>query len=72
MNTTYDDVLDAEPQELHPELSEVYYSIPLEPKQLIRVLQLLYENQEVEIHSSILEFLEEEYSRDFSILFPSL
>ena len=67
----YQDILSAEPQDLHPELTEEFYSIPLEPKQLIRVLDLLYENDEKEIHSSILEFLQEEYSQDFPIIFPS-
>ena len=67
----YTDILSADLQDLHPELTEEFYSIPLEPKQLIKVLDLLYENDEKEIHSSILEFLQEEYSQDFPIIFPS-
>ena len=67
----YIDILSAEPQDLHPEMTEEFYSIPLEPKQLIRVLDLLYENDEKEIHSSILTFLEEEFSQKLSSLFSS-
>lgn len=67
----YTDILSAEPQDIYPEMTEDYYSVPLEPKQLIKILELLYENNETEIHSSILEFLQEEYSQDFPIIFPS-
>lgn len=67
----YQDILSAEPQDLHPEMTEEFYMIPLEPKHLIKVLNLLYENDEKEIHSSILSFLEEEYSQKFSSLFTS-
>lgn len=71
MNTDYREIISAEPQDLYPELTEDYYSIPLEPKQLIKVLELLYDNGELETHSSILEFLGCEYSKDFPILFPN-
>lgn len=67
----YTDILKAEPQDIYPEMTEDFYNIPLEPKQLMRILELLYDNEEVELHSSILEFLEEEYSQDFPIIFPS-
>jgi len=67
----YTDILSAELQDIYPEMTEDYYSVPLEPKQLIKILELLYENNETEIHSSILEFLQEEYSQDFPIIFPS-
>lgn len=67
MNTDYQEIISADPQDLYPELTEEFYSVPLEPKQLIRVLELLYENGETETHSAILEFLEEEYSQNFSL-----
>lgn len=67
MNTNYQEIISADPQDLYPELTEEFYSVPLEPKQLIRVLELLYENGETETHSAILEFLEEEYSQNFSL-----
>ena len=71
MNTSYSEIISAEPQDLYPELTEDYYSIPLEPKQLIKVLNILDENGETEIHSSILTFLKEEYSQDF-LMFSSI
>jgi len=67
MNTDYQEIISADPQDLYPELTEEFYSVPLEPKQLIRVLELLYENGETETHSAILEFLEEEYSQNFPL-----
>jgi hypothetical protein len=67
----YPDILLAEPQDLYPELNESFYSIPLEPKQLIKILNLLYVNGEDELHSNILTFLKDEYSQDFQILFPT-
>lgn len=67
MNTDYQEIISADPQDLYPELTEEFYSVPLEPKQLIRVLELLHENGETEAHSAILEFLEEEYSQNFSL-----
>ena len=70
MNTDYQEIVSADPQDLYPELTEDYYSIPLEPKQLVKVLELLYTNGELETHNSILEFLEEEYSKNFPIVFP--
>lgn len=66
----YQDILSAEPQDLHPELNEEFYSIPLDLNQLIKILLLLYENDEQEIHSYILKFLEEEYSQNLSPVIP--
>lgn len=65
MNTDYQEIISAEPQDLYPELTEEFYLVPLEPKQLMTVLNLLYENGETETHSAILTFLEEEYSQNF-------
>ena len=63
MNTSYVEILSAEPQDLYPEtFTESYYSIPFEPNQLIKVLELLREKNETEICSNVLTFLQEEYN----------
>ena len=63
MNTSYVEILSAEPQDLYQEtFTESYYSIPFEPNQLLKVLELLRENNEMEIHSNIITFLQEEYN----------
>lgn len=71
MKTDYTEILSADPVDLYPELTETFYSIPLEPKALMKVLELLYINEEYDIHQNILSFLNEEYSKDFPILFPN-
>jgi hypothetical protein len=72
MNTSYDEIVEAQPQDLYPELSESYYSIPLTPKSLIDLLNQLYNNEQYDLYEDILLFLKEEYSEDFSILFPEV
>lgn len=67
MNTDYQEIISADPQDLYPELTEEFYNIPLEPKHLMTVLNLLYENGQTEVHSAILDFLQEEYSQNFPI-----
>lgn len=63
MNTSYIEILSSEPQDLYPEtFTESYYSIPFEPKELLKVIELLRENNEMEIHSNIITFLQEEYN----------
>jgi len=63
MNTSYIEILSADPQDLYPEtFTESYYSIPFEPNQLLKVLELLRENNEMEIHSNIITPLQEEYN----------
>ena len=63
----YQEVLSAEPQDLFPEIfTETFYSIPLEPKHLVKVLTLLKESGEDEILSHITSFLKEEYQDFYS------
>lgn len=67
ISNLYQEVLSAEPQDLFPEIfTESYYSIPLEPKHLVKVLTLLKENGECEIFSHISSFLKEEYQDFYS------
>jgi hypothetical protein len=62
MNTSYVEILSAEPQDLYPEtFTESYYSVPLEPKQLIKILEILKEKNETALYSNILTFVQEEY-----------
>lgn len=65
ISSLYEEVLKAEPQDLFPDVfTESYYSIPLDPNQLIEVLSLLRENGKTEIFNHISSFLKEEY-QDF-------
>jgi hypothetical protein len=70
MNTSYTDILSCDMNDLYPELSEEFYTISLTPKSVLRVLDVLFSNNEYEIHDEILDFLCDEYSEDFKILFP--
>jgi hypothetical protein len=70
MKTEYTEILNSDPLDFYPEMTETFYSIPLEMKSLVRVLELLYDNKEYSIHRDILSFLNEEYNNDFPILFP--
>lgn len=65
MNTSYQEIISAQPQDLYEEITEQYYNIHLDLNQLITILNLLYENNEIQIHSEIIEFLELEYSQKF-------
>lgn len=72
MNTAYSELISANLQDLYLELNETYYSIPLDPKSLFNLLNSLYSNKEYELYEDILSFLKEEYSDDFSTLFPEV
>lgn len=62
MNTViYDEVLNAEIQDLFPEVfDEGIYSIPLEPKQLVSILKALKKIEDTETYSYLISFLNEE------------
>jgi hypothetical protein len=70
MKTSYGEIVGSQPQDLYPELSESYYSVPLDTESLVNLLKHLYNTNQIELYDDILTFLKEEYSKDFSILFP--
>jgi hypothetical protein len=62
MNTSYDEIVESTPQDLHPEIfTESYYNIPLDPTQLVKVLEILRNQNEVELYTHITTFIQEEY-----------
>lgn len=62
MNTTYDEIVSSTPQDLLPDIfTESYYSIPLDPTQLVKVLEILRNQNEVELYAHITTFIKEEY-----------
>lgn len=62
MKDLYDEIVKSTPKDLQPDLfTESYYNIPLDPSQLVKVLEILRDKNEVELHSHISTFLQEEY-----------
>jgi len=65
MNTSYQEIILAKPEDLYEDIIEQYYNIPLDLNQLVTILNLLYENNEIKIHSEIIEYIQLEYSQKF-------
>jgi hypothetical protein len=66
-NILYQEILESEIQDLFPDsFTESYYSIPLEPRHLVKVLSLLRTNNEIDVYSYVVDFLQDEY-QDFKL-----